>query len=168
MPSKVNCALAWGNHIAGRLAQNGGSRAAPLDISAGIVLFIVPEPCWFVLFCSCCSFLVRGSPCKFCNCVMYCWRRFSSWLLSIIHVVLSGSPICGMSCVCKGNHLLHCCIDIYCSRMLYTANLKNWSWLENNTILPLVIITHNLHHHYISPTQSISVTTSSYITFSRT
>jgi hypothetical protein len=29
-----------------------------------------------------------------------------------------------MSCVCKDNHLLRCCIDIYCSRTLYTDELE--------------------------------------------
>jgi hypothetical protein len=36
------------------------------------------------------------------------------------------------------------------------ANLKNWSWLDDNMISLLVIITHTLHHHYISPTMNIS------------
>jgi hypothetical protein len=31
---------------------------------------------------------------------------------------------CGMSCLCKDNHLLRCCIDIYCSRTLYTGELE--------------------------------------------
>jgi hypothetical protein len=35
MPAKENCASAWANHTAGRSAQNGGSRTATLDISAG-------------------------------------------------------------------------------------------------------------------------------------
>jgi hypothetical protein len=35
MPDKVNCASAWANHKAGRSAQNGGSRTATLDVSAG-------------------------------------------------------------------------------------------------------------------------------------
>jgi hypothetical protein len=30
----------------------------------------------------------------------------------------------GMSCVCKDNHLLRCCVDIYCSRTLYTGKLE--------------------------------------------
>jgi hypothetical protein len=29
----------------------------------------------------------------------------------------------GVSCVRKDNHLLRCCIDIYCSRTLYTGEL---------------------------------------------
>jgi hypothetical protein len=42
---------------------------------------------------------------------------------------------------------MRCCVDIYTR-----ANLKNWSWLDDNTILLLVIITHTIHHHYIAPT----------------
>jgi hypothetical protein len=34
-PAKENCASAWANHKAGRSAQNGGSRTATLDTSAG-------------------------------------------------------------------------------------------------------------------------------------
>jgi hypothetical protein len=37
MPARENCASAWANHTAGRSAQNGGSRMATLDISAGWV-----------------------------------------------------------------------------------------------------------------------------------
>jgi hypothetical protein len=49
MLAKVNCASAWANHTAGRSARNGGSRTATLDISAGIALFVVLEPSWFVI-----------------------------------------------------------------------------------------------------------------------
>jgi hypothetical protein len=35
MPATENCASAWAYHMAGRSAQNGGSRMATLDISAG-------------------------------------------------------------------------------------------------------------------------------------
>jgi hypothetical protein len=35
MPPKVNCASAWANQTAGCSAQNGGSRTATLDTSAG-------------------------------------------------------------------------------------------------------------------------------------
>jgi hypothetical protein len=35
MPAKKNCASAWANHTAGRSPQNGGSRTATLDASAG-------------------------------------------------------------------------------------------------------------------------------------
>jgi hypothetical protein len=35
MPAKENCASAWANHTAGRSAQNGESRTATLDTSAG-------------------------------------------------------------------------------------------------------------------------------------
>jgi hypothetical protein len=45
--------------------------------------------------------------------------------LSIIRVVLLGSPICGMSCVYKNNHLLRCCIDIDYSSMFYAVDLMN-------------------------------------------
>jgi hypothetical protein len=34
-PAKKNCTSAWANHMAGRSAQNGGSRTATLDTSAG-------------------------------------------------------------------------------------------------------------------------------------
>jgi hypothetical protein len=56
------------------------------------------------------------------------------------------------SCVCKDNHLLCCCIDIYCSPMLYTGELVELKLLDDNMILRLVIITHTVHHHYIAPT----------------
>jgi hypothetical protein len=75
MPAKVNCASAWANHTADGSTQNGESRTATLDISAGIALFVVTEPCRFVSFWSCCSRPARGSPCKFCICVMHCCRR---------------------------------------------------------------------------------------------
>jgi hypothetical protein len=58
----------------------------------------------------------------------------------------------GMSCVCKVNPLLRCCIDIYCSSTLYTGQLDDLKLLDNNTILLLVIITHTVHHHDIAPT----------------
>jgi hypothetical protein len=35
--ARENCSSAWANHRAGRSAQNGGSRTATLDISAGWV-----------------------------------------------------------------------------------------------------------------------------------
>jgi hypothetical protein len=44
-----NCIPAWENHTAGRLAQNGGSRMATLDTSAGGVLSVA-------------SILLLGSP----------------------------------------------------------------------------------------------------------
>jgi hypothetical protein len=34
-PAKKYCASAWANHTAGRSVQNGGSRTATLDTSAG-------------------------------------------------------------------------------------------------------------------------------------
>jgi hypothetical protein len=34
-PAKKNCASAWANHMAGRSAQNSGSRTVTLDTSAG-------------------------------------------------------------------------------------------------------------------------------------
>jgi hypothetical protein len=40
MPAKKNCASAWANHTAGRSAQNGGSRMATLDTSAGVPLSV--------------------------------------------------------------------------------------------------------------------------------
>jgi hypothetical protein len=58
----------------------------------------------------------------------------------------------GMSCVCKDNHLLRCCIDIYCGSTLYTGELDELKLSDDNTILPLVITTHTIHHHYIAPT----------------
>jgi hypothetical protein len=61
-------------------------------------------------------------------------------------------PLVGMSCVCKDNHLLRCCIDIYCSSTLYTGELVELKLSDDNTISPLVIITHTRHHHYVAPT----------------
>jgi hypothetical protein len=39
-------------------------------------------------------------------------------------VIMSGSPICGISYVCKDNHLLNWCIDIHCSHTLCTDELE--------------------------------------------
>jgi hypothetical protein len=54
-------------------------------------------------------------------------------------------PTVGMSCVCKEYHVLCCCIDIYYSHTLYTGKLVELKLLDNNMILPLVIITHTLY-----------------------
>jgi hypothetical protein len=62
-----------------------------------------------------------------------------------------------MSCVCKDNHLLRCCIDIYCSSTLYTGELDELKLSDDNTLLPLVIIRHTIHHHYIAPTLTHSL-----------
>jgi hypothetical protein len=35
-----------------------------------------------------------------------------------------GHQYVGMSCVCKDNYLLRCCIDIYCSRTLYRGEVE--------------------------------------------
>jgi hypothetical protein len=73
----------------------------------------------------------------------------------------------GMSYVCRDNHLLNWCIDIYCSCTEYTDELgefKAIDWMI--TVLLHVIITHarthihTLHHDY---TVNISITVSSYI-----
>jgi hypothetical protein len=64
----------------------------------------------------------------------------------------------GMSCVCKDNHLLRCCIDIYYSSTLYIDKLDELKLSDDNTILTLVIITHTIHHHYIAPTLTHSLT----------
>jgi hypothetical protein len=50
MPAKKNCASVWANHTDGRSAQNGGSRTATLDTSAGSELCAA-------------SVLRRGHPC---------------------------------------------------------------------------------------------------------
>jgi hypothetical protein len=43
-------------------------------------------------------------------------------------------------------------VQIFIVVVRYTqANLKKWSWLDDNKILLRVIITHTLHHHYIPP-----------------
>jgi hypothetical protein len=60
----------------------------------------------------------------------------------------------GMSCVCRDNHLLRCCIDIYCSSTLYTSELDELQLSDNNTILPRVIIKHTIHHHYSTNTDT--------------
>jgi hypothetical protein len=52
-----------------------------------------------------------------------------------------GHQYVGMSCVCKDNHLLRCCIDICCSSTLYRGELDELKLSDDNTILPLVIIT---------------------------
>jgi hypothetical protein len=65
-------------------------------------------------------------------------------------------PICNMSCICRDNHLLHWYIDMYCSCMLYTAELEELKLAggQHNTI---AYHTHTLYHHYITPTLNISI-----------
>jgi hypothetical protein len=59
---------------------------------------------------------------------------------------------CGISYVCRDDHLLHWYINIYYSHTEYTDELtecKVADWTITTILLFLRIITHTLHHYYI-------------------
>jgi hypothetical protein len=59
----------------------------------------------------------------------------------------------GMSCVCKDNYLLRCCIDIYYIRTLFTGELEELKLVERqHDITVCNYHTHAIHRHYIAPT----------------
>jgi hypothetical protein len=58
---------------------------------------------------------------------------------------------CGMSCVCRDNHLLNGCIDIYSGRTEYTDKLEELrvaGWQLITTLLLVIIITLYPHSKY--------------------
>jgi hypothetical protein len=70
-----------------------------------------------------------------------------------------------MSCVCKD--ITYCAVvQIFIVVVRYSqANLKNWSWLDDNTILQLVIITHYTPLLYSTNTHTVSsLRVESYVT----
>jgi hypothetical protein len=71
---------------------------------------------------------------------------------------------CGISCVCRDNHVLRWCIDIYCSRAVYTDELEELKLAGDNMIHP----THPTSPLYITDTKNISIAIYSYITLSPT
>jgi hypothetical protein len=77
MPGKANFASAWVNHMAGRSAQNGRSRAVTLDISAGSELSVV--------------------------CIIFCWGHQCEICLSPMWVLSLGeetTTYTNIYCVC--------------------------------------------------------------------
>jgi hypothetical protein len=155
---RLICSWAYGNHTAGRSAQNGGIRTATLNISASIALFIMLDPCWFVPSLSCCLWVVHSFSCKF-ICAMYCCRRSSIQLMSIIHVVLSGLPMWDVVCMYRQS-----LIELTYRYLLQSHRIhrRTWRfegrWLGNNNNITAFnnYHTHTLHHHWIFQGQNQS------------